>query len=172
MLFAVDAPATVVDATTKTMRTRLKAAKIDGGVVVISHREIRVLVVGRQPFLKRLLEERGLVRLQILPHGSIYDGRLLNPIARASVCYDFSTPTICFVPRSPSAFRRFTQAHLKERLGIFVDGRLLDSAELVAPITEGQIAGTFSDAEARLIAVVLGNPPLPANVRLVGSIRH
>ncbi len=118
------------------------------------------------------------VTFKTLPSGEVYRSTSGQPIRSAHVESPeyaaehsgviSSSPTLFFKISDPSAFRRFTAAHLNQSLGIYLDNRLISAPQLMSPISEsGMITGRFGAREIDFIAAVMDAGPLPAHVKFI-----
>jgi preprotein translocase subunit SecD len=91
-------------------------------------------------------------------------------VQSASVLTDvMGQPQIDFIliPDSTAAFAGVTRTNLHHRLAIVLDGELYSAPIIQMPIESGrgEIAGSFSRNEARLLANLMENPlPVPVTV--------
>ena len=94
-----------------------------------------------------------------------------NIIKNARVMHDsMGQPEIYFQlnPAGTIAFAELTRTNIDHRLAIVLDGELYSAPVIKMPMETGlgEIAGSFTDAEARALADLMGDP-LPVPVTLV-----
>jgi plastocyanin len=115
-----------------------------------------------------------------VPKGDVYRSASVRPIRSALIespeyAAEHSgvisrTPTLFLKMSDPTAFGRFTAAHLNQSLGIYLDDRLISAPELMSPISDsGMITGNFDARELDFIAAVLDAGPLPARVKFIST---
>jgi preprotein translocase subunit SecD len=156
------------------MKARLKAADIRGTVLQGHNGYVQVTVYANspEPYTSRLLSARGNVTFKIFPKGAIYSHPSQRAIKNAKVERNpFGEEQITFTVADPGSFSDFTRLHLHERLGIYIDTRLIIAPDLMSPMGEtGEIVGgNFDPRELRFIAAVLDSGPLPAAVKYISS---
>jgi preprotein translocase subunit SecD len=173
-------PATVTK-TVSVMKERLRVAHIKGTVGSTRAGYLEVTLDAGLPtaYSSRLLTEMGYVTFKTVPKGDLYRSPSMRPIRSAVVESPqeaeqmgviSSSPTLFFKISDPSSFKRFTAAHLKQSLGIYLDDRLISAPELETPISDsGMITGRTDARELDLIAAVMNAGPLPAHVKFVSA---
>lgn len=174
-------PATVTK-TVSVMKERLRAAHIKGIVASTRAGYLDVTLDAGLPtaYSSRLLTEMGYVTFKTVPNGDLYRSPSMRPIRSAVVESPQEAAeqlgvisccaTLFFKISDPSSFERFTAAHLKQSLGIYLDDRLISAPELEAPISDsGMITGRTDARELDFIAAVMNAGPLPAHVKFVSA---
>jgi len=174
-------PATVAK-TVSVMKERLRVAQIKGTVVSTRSGYLNVTLDAGLPvgYSSKLLTQMGHVTFRTVPKGDVYRSASVRPIRSALIespeyAAEHSgvisrTPTLFFKMSDPTAFGRFTAAHLNQSLGIYLDDRLISAPELMSPISDsGMITGNFDARELDFIAAVLDAGPLPARVKFIST---
>jgi preprotein translocase subunit SecD len=91
--------------------------------------------------------------------------------ARVSLDSQYNTPYVSleFDPAGSRVFERISEANVKRRLAIVLDGAVYSAPVIQEKISGGKasITGSFSDEEARDLAIVLRAGALPAPVKIL-----
>ena len=91
--------------------------------------------------------------------------------ARVSLDSQYNTPYVSleFDPQGARVFERITEANVKKRLAIVLDGAVYSAPVIQEKISGGKasITGSFSMEEARDLAIVLRAGALPAPVKIL-----
>lgn len=91
--------------------------------------------------------------------------------ARVEIDSQFNEPyvTIVFDKKGARLFERITEANVKKRLAIVLDGHIYSAPVIQEKISGGnaRITGNFTDEEARDLAIVLRAGALPAPVKIL-----
>jgi len=164
------------------MKERLHVAQIKGTIVSTQSGYLEVTLDARLPvpYSSRLLTQMGYVTFKTLPKGDVYRSPSVRPIRSAVVeSPEYAAehsgvisqgPTLFFKMSDPVSFRRFTAAHLRQSLGIYLDGRLVSAPELMSPISDsGMITSNFDARELDFIAAVMNAGPLPVHLRFISA---
>lgn len=165
-------PPGTLEKTRLVMLARARSLGLRGSTAVAKSSTLCVTVPGKSPIPPaEFAAIAGNVAIQILPHGAKYitSG---TPIASVHAGNDqIGQYVVSLRMTDPTAFGRFTAAHLNREVGIFIDERLISSVKIVTPV-EGnvEIAGVgVDDVKWLLLAAVVSSGPLPAAVSVVGS---
>lgn len=174
-------PATIAK-TVSVMKERLRVAQIKGAVAPTRSGYVEVTLDARLPvaYSSRLLTQPGYVTFRVLPKGPVYRSASARAIRSADVeSSEYAAEhsgvisrgsTLFFKMSDPVSFRRFTAAHLKQSLGIYLDDRLIYAPELMSPISDsGMITGNANARELGFIAAVMNAGPLPAHVKFIST---
>lgn len=104
-------------------------------------------------------EGRKVVRKLIVKRNADMSGK---HVVAASARFETQgwTVALSFDGEGAKEFGELTQAHVRERLAIVLDNKVISDPELKVPIYDGNaiISGSFTEAEARSLASALENP--------------
>lgn len=87
-------------------------------------------------------------------HDEVLIGSAEIATATAIIWQDHDVVDLRFTASGKEKFAQITRQHLKKRIGILVDGKLVSAPIINAPILEGRaiIQGSFTEQEAQRIA--------------------
>lgn len=163
--------ASALSETVAIMEQRLRDARVEGRVRADRGRVVAVVSQEATAVAEKLLAPRGIVTLRIYPNGASYSPRSGRPIMSAKTGYDeVGEPAITLSFADPESFHRFTSHHVNQRLGIFLDGALVASPLITAPVSDSaQISGNVKGAMSVVFASIVNSGPLPVPVRPVSN---
>lgn len=156
-------------------RARLKAVEVGAQVAVAQNDTVEVVLdnIGdlSERSVEQLLEARGEVVLRVDPGGAMYVAPTPRLVKNASVSL-IRMKSVVFEMSDPSSFKRFTTKNVGKNLALFLDGKRLLSAYLVAPIECcGEIEFRQNDSveQVEITAAILNSGPYPVIVKLSAS---
>lgn len=144
---------------------RLRDAGISARVSLLPPDRVRVKFESKNPLaVTDLLTARGICYFRILPAGERYNS-IVRVIKTARYTHDRGNQVVIFTVSDPRRFAKFTEKHIGQHLGIFVDDKLVSAPEIAGPIGgEGEIGGAASIHDLRFIAALMNSEPLPVAV--------
>jgi hypothetical protein len=168
----VNAPSSTVLAETKAvLAARLRNAGIGGTVNVDGNHIVARVRTSEVASAKRILSARGVFVLRIYPKGETYAPKVLQPITHARVTSDVvGQPAITLDIVNPSLFHEFSRHHLNQRLGIYMDDKLIIAPDIVAPLSRSvMISGNLGNAMWAPFVSIVNSGPLPVPLQFVGD---
>lgn len=164
----------VVSKLISVMKTRLAATLIKADIFASPHSRLHATIYdgARASYAAKLLSTTGTVVLRIQPRGPEYHPPSGRPFKAAEVTPDLIGGLELLLRASDiSSLEAFTRLYVGRYLGIYFDGRLIDTLVLQAPLSDtSEMHGyKLNEAHLRFMAAIIDSGPLPTHVRLLSS---
>lgn len=163
------------------MKSRLAAPPLRADVFASPDGRLRATIFegDRAWYAAKLLSTIGTVVLRIQPRGPEYYSPSGRPFRGAAVSSDMTgEPQLLLASSDAASMERFTRPHVGHYLGIYFDGRLIQTSFLQGPISDVAEVHGYSanekqsranEAQYHFMATVIDSGPLPVRATPLSS---